>query len=89
MVSVVEARAGIGARKQNRRSLLPGTMIGAAVLTSAIVLALLVVIFWLFILAALFWSGFEQAGSSLNFLARDYIDMPKIFGSSPRSGAKT
>ncbi|MGH6913247.1 MAG: peptide MFS transporter, partial [Geminicoccales bacterium] len=26
----------------------------------------LIVIFWLFILAALFWSGFEQAGSSLN-----------------------
>ena len=31
----------------------------------------LVVIFWLFILAALFWSGFEQAGSSLNLFARD------------------
>ena len=32
------------------------------------------VIFWLFILAALFWSGFEQAGSSLNLFARDYTD---------------
>src|SRR5690606_10185221 len=27
------------------------------------------VIFWLFILAAIFWSGFEQAGSSLNLFA--------------------
>lgn len=31
----------------------------------------LVVIFWLFILIAIFWSGFEQAGSSLNLFARD------------------
>ncbi len=31
----------------------------------------LLVIFWLFLLAALFWSGFEQAGSSLNLFARD------------------
>ena len=31
----------------------------------------LLVIFWLFILAAVFWSGFEQAGSSLNLFARD------------------
>ncbi|MGH7505544.1 MAG: peptide MFS transporter, partial [Longimicrobiales bacterium] len=31
----------------------------------------LIVIFWLFILAALFWSGFEQAGSSLNLFASD------------------
>ncbi|MEX0692493.1 MAG: peptide MFS transporter [Gemmatimonadales bacterium] len=29
------------------------------------------VIFWLFILVAIFWSGFEQAGSSLNLFARD------------------
>lgn len=29
------------------------------------------VIFWLFLLAALFWSGFEQAGSSLNLFAKD------------------
>jgi POT family proton-dependent oligopeptide transporter len=27
------------------------------------------VIFWLFVLAALFWSGFEQAGSSMNLFA--------------------
>ena len=32
------------------------------------------VIFWLVVLAALFWSGFEQAGSSLNLFARDYTD---------------
>ena len=29
------------------------------------------VIFWLFILVAIFWSGFEQAGSSMNLFARD------------------
>ena len=29
----------------------------------------LVVIFWLFLLAALFWSGFEQAGSSMTLFA--------------------
>jgi len=32
------------------------------------------VIFWLFILAAVFWSGFEQAGSSLNLFAKDLTD---------------
>ena len=37
------------------------------------------VIFWLFILAALFWSGFEQAGSSLNLFARDLTDR-EMFG---------
>ncbi|MFO8098957.1 MAG: peptide MFS transporter [Salinibacter sp.] len=31
----------------------------------------LLVIYWLFLLSALFWSGFEQAGSSLNLFARD------------------
>ncbi|HXG58366.1 MAG TPA: peptide MFS transporter [Thermoanaerobaculia bacterium] len=34
----------------------------------------LLVIFWLFILAAIFWSGFEQAGSSMNLFARDLTD---------------
>lgn len=34
----------------------------------------LIVIFWLFILSAIFWSGFEQAGSSLNLFARDSTD---------------
>jgi POT family proton-dependent oligopeptide transporter len=32
------------------------------------------VIFWLFILIAVFWSGFEQAGTSLNIFARDLTD---------------
>jgi POT family proton-dependent oligopeptide transporter len=34
----------------------------------------LVVIFWLFLLAAAFWSGFEQAGSSLNLFAAELTD---------------
>ena len=34
----------------------------------------LVVIFWLFLLAACFWSGFEQAGSSLNLFAAELTD---------------
>ncbi|MFB6272900.1 MAG: peptide MFS transporter, partial [Salinibacter sp.] len=38
----------------------------------------LMVIFWLFLLAALFWSGFEQAGSSLNIFAKDLTD--RAFG---------
>ncbi len=33
-----------------------------------------VVIFMLFVGAAIFWSGFEQAGSSLNLFARDHTD---------------
>jgi len=33
-----------------------------------------IVIFFLFVGAAMFWSGFEQAGSSLNLFARDYTD---------------
>jgi POT family proton-dependent oligopeptide transporter len=32
------------------------------------------IIFWLFILAAIFWSGFEQAGSSLNLFADRMTD---------------
>ncbi|MDX1495449.1 MAG: peptide MFS transporter, partial [Longimicrobiales bacterium] len=32
------------------------------------------VIFWLFLLIAVFWSGFEQAGTSLNIFARDLTD---------------
>ena len=34
----------------------------------------LMVIFWLFLLAALFWSGFEQAGSSMNLFADRLTD---------------
>lgn len=37
------------------------------------------VIFWLFLLIAVFWSGFEQAGSSLNVFARDLTDRT-LFG---------
>jgi POT family proton-dependent oligopeptide transporter len=37
------------------------------------------VIFWLFLLAALFWSGFEQAGSSLNLFAEEMVDR-NMFG---------
>lgn len=32
----------------------------------------LLVIFWLFLLASLFWAGFEQAGSSLNLFAKEF-----------------
>ena len=32
------------------------------------------VIFWLFLLIAVFWSGFEQAGTSLTLFARDLTD---------------
>jgi POT family proton-dependent oligopeptide transporter len=39
----------------------------------------LVVILWLFLLAAIFWSGFEQAGSSLNLFAQDLTDRD-VFG---------
>ncbi len=39
----------------------------------------LVVIFWLFLLAAVFWSGFEQAGSSLNLFAKEMTNR-EIFG---------
>ncbi len=30
--------------------------------------------FWLFLMIAIFWSGFEQAGTSLNIFARDLTD---------------
>jgi POT family proton-dependent oligopeptide transporter len=39
----------------------------------------LLVIFWLFLLAAVFWSGFEQAGSSLNLFAAELTDR-SVFG---------
>ena len=39
----------------------------------------LIVILWLFILAAIFWSGFEQAGSSLNLFAQNLTDR-NVFG---------
>jgi POT family proton-dependent oligopeptide transporter len=34
----------------------------------------LMVIYWLFLLAAIFWSGFEQAGSSMNLFADRFTD---------------
>jgi POT family proton-dependent oligopeptide transporter len=37
------------------------------------------VIVWLYLLAAVFWSGFEQAGSSMNIFARDLTDRV-VFG---------
>ncbi|MDH5588905.1 MAG: peptide MFS transporter [Gemmatimonadota bacterium] len=37
------------------------------------------VIFWLFILIAIFWSGFEQAGSSLNLFAQGLTER-SLFG---------
>lgn len=37
------------------------------------------VIFWLFLMIAVFWSGFEQAGTSLNIFARDLTDRT-VFG---------
>lgn len=43
------------------------------------------VIFLLFVGAALFWSGFEQAGSSMNIYARDFTDRV-IFGQEVPTG---
>jgi POT family proton-dependent oligopeptide transporter len=37
----------------------------------------------LFAANILFWALFEQGGSSLNFLARDYVEMPTILGWTP------
>lgn len=34
----------------------------------------ILVIVWLFVLAAIFWSGFEQAGSSMNLFANELTD---------------
>jgi POT family proton-dependent oligopeptide transporter len=42
-----------------------------------------IVIFFLFIGAAMFWSGFEQAGSSLNLFARDHTERFLFFGEIP------
>ena len=43
------------------------------------------VIFWLFILVALFWSGFEQAGSSLNLFAERLTDRIMLDWEMPAS----
>ena len=39
----------------------------------------LFVIFWLFLLSAVFWMGFEQAGSSMTLFAKEYTDRD-LFG---------
>ncbi|MBW3671024.1 MAG: peptide MFS transporter, partial [Acidobacteria bacterium] len=51
-----------------------GLMIGKRGEDVAIQRKRYMVIFWLFLLAAIFWSGFEQAGSSMNLFARDLTD---------------
>ncbi|HKY59896.1 MAG TPA: oligopeptide:H+ symporter, partial [Gemmatimonadota bacterium] len=43
------------------------------------------VIFWLFLLVALFWSGFEQAGSSLNLFAERLTDRVMLGWEMPAS----
>jgi POT family proton-dependent oligopeptide transporter len=45
----------------------------------------LMVIFWLFLLAATFWSGFEQAGSSMNLFAQDLTDRVVLGWEMPAS----
>ncbi len=45
----------------------------------------LAVIVWLFLLAALFWSGFEQAGSSLNLFAYELTDRNVLGWNMPAS----
>jgi POT family proton-dependent oligopeptide transporter len=45
----------------------------------------LVVIFWLFLLAALFWSGFEQAGSSMNLFAEGLTNRTVLGWETPAS----
>ncbi|MFQ5746352.1 MAG: peptide MFS transporter [Gemmatimonadota bacterium] len=44
-----------------------------------------IVIFFLFLGAALFWSGFEQAGSSMNLFARDLTDRVVLGWEHPAS----
>jgi POT family proton-dependent oligopeptide transporter len=43
------------------------------------------VIIWLFVLAAVFWSGFEQAGSSMNIFARDLTERTVMGWEMPAS----
>ncbi|HEY8468245.1 MAG TPA: peptide MFS transporter [Longimicrobiales bacterium] len=67
-----------------------GVTLGAFVLMNLVLLLVrrggvsvekkrLMVAFWLFLLAATFWAGFEQAGSSMNLFARDLTDRT-LFG---------
>jgi proton-dependent oligopeptide transporter, POT family len=43
------------------------------------------VIVWLFLLSAIFWSGFEQAGSSMNIFARDLTNRVVLGWEMPAS----
>jgi POT family proton-dependent oligopeptide transporter len=45
----------------------------------------LAVIVWLFLLVAIFWSGFEQAGSSMNIFARDLTNRTVMGWEMPAS----
>ncbi|MBW3661175.1 MAG: peptide MFS transporter [Gemmatimonadetes bacterium] len=45
----------------------------------------LMVILWLFLLAAIFWSGFEQAGSTLNLFAERLTDRSVLGRTAPAS----
>jgi proton-dependent oligopeptide transporter, POT family len=45
----------------------------------------LVVILWLFVLIAIFWSGFEQAGSSLNLFAAESVNRVMFGWTMPAS----
>ncbi len=45
----------------------------------------LLVIFWLFILASIFWSGFEQAGSSMNLFAERMTNRVMLGWEAPAS----
>jgi POT family proton-dependent oligopeptide transporter len=45
----------------------------------------LAVIIWLYLLASVFWSGFEQAGSSLNLFARDLTNRVVVGWELPAS----
>jgi POT family proton-dependent oligopeptide transporter len=45
----------------------------------------LAVIFWLFLLASLFWAGFEQAGSSMNLFAESLTDRVVLGWETPAS----
>jgi POT family proton-dependent oligopeptide transporter len=45
----------------------------------------ILVIVWLFILAAVFWSGFEQAGSSMNLFAEKLTDRDVLGWQMPTS----
>jgi POT family proton-dependent oligopeptide transporter len=90
VLAIVLARAGVLAVDFTRMAQSLGVVIvGTAVVYFAYLFLFgghtedekkrLTVIFWLFMLAALFWSGFEQAGSSMNLFAERLTDRV-VFG---------